>query len=46
MILQLATVGAVFFRKSLNSFDIAGIVRVMVALVLLMRSACLRAHDA
>ena len=39
MVLLLTTVGAVLFRESLNSFELAGIVLAVVSLVLLMRFA-------
>jgi drug/metabolite transporter (DMT)-like permease len=39
MILLLTTVGVVFFRESLNYFEVAGIVLAIAALVLLIRFA-------
>src|SRR5262245_35564214 len=39
MVLLLTAIGAVFFRESLNSFEVAGIVLALASLVLLVRFA-------
>ena len=39
MVLLLTAVGVVFFRESLNSYEVAGIVLALASLVLLMRFA-------